>query len=104
MPSLKQWLINAREGATAQSTLPSILALVMAIGATGFNVWLGLLAVLGVKCAHLAMNLIDDLFDYKADLTAGHAKFDFLDPATAGIGSVPLHPGAEKYYKEIGVL
>lgn len=44
------------------------------------------------------------LFDYKADLTAGHAKFGFLDPATAGIGSVPLHPGAEKYYKEIGVL
>ena len=44
------------------------------------------------------------LFDYKADLTAGHAKFDFLDPATAGIGSVPLHPGAEKYYKEIGAI
>lgn len=44
------------------------------------------------------------LFDNKAELEAGHAKFGFLDPATAGIGSVPLHPGAEKYYKEIGVL
>ena len=57
-------------------------------------------------------NLSDDvvyeitkgLFDNKAELTAGHAKFDFLDPATAGIGSVPLHPGAEKYYKEIGAI
>lgn len=68
MVSLKQWLINAREGATAQSTLPSILAVVMAIGAPGFNIWLAILAVLGVKCAHLAMNLIDDLFDYKADM------------------------------------
>ena len=68
MVSFKQWLINAREGATAQSTLPSILAVVMAIGAPGFNIWLAILAVLGVKCAHLAMNLIDDLFDYKADM------------------------------------
>ena len=44
------------------------------------------------------------LFDNKADLEAGHAKFGFLDPKVASIGTVPLHPGAEKYYKEIGVL
>lgn len=44
------------------------------------------------------------MFDNKADLEAGHAKFGFLDPAVACVGSVPLHPGAEKYYKEIGVI
>ena len=44
------------------------------------------------------------LFENKAELEAGHAKFGFLDPAVASIGTVPLHPGAEKYYKEIGVL
>ena len=57
-------------------------------------------------------NLSDDvvyemtkgMFDNKADLEAGHAKFGFLDPAVACVGSVPLHPGAEKYYKEIGVI
>ena len=44
------------------------------------------------------------MFDNKADLVAGHAKFGFLDAKVASIGTVPLHPGAEKYYKEIGVL
>lgn len=44
------------------------------------------------------------LFENKADLEAGHAKFGFLDPTVASVGTVPLHPGAEKYYKEIGVL
>lgn len=65
---LKTWLLNAREAATAQSTVPSILAVVLAVGAPGFNVWMAILAVLGVKCAHLAMNLIDDLHDYHADM------------------------------------
>ena len=65
---LKKWLVNAREGATIQSTIPSILAAVMAIKTAGFNVWMALLGVLGVKCAHLAMNLIDDLYDYKTDM------------------------------------
>ena len=44
------------------------------------------------------------LFENKAELEAGHAKFGFLDPQIASVGTVPLHPGAEKYYKEIGVL
>jgi TRAP-type uncharacterized transport system substrate-binding protein len=45
------------------------------------------------------------MFDSKADLEQAHAKFQFLDPEYAVSGaSVPLHPGAEKFYKEIGVL
>ena len=44
------------------------------------------------------------MFDNQADLVAGHAKFGFMDAKVACIGTVPLHPGAEKYYKEIGVL
>ena len=44
------------------------------------------------------------MFENQADLVAGHAKFGFLDPKVACVGTVPLHPGAEKYYKEIGVL
>ena len=51
-----------------QSTIPSILAAVMAVGAPRFNIWMALLAILGVKCAHLGMNLIDDLHDYRADM------------------------------------
>ena len=45
------------------------------------------------------------MFDNQADLEAGHAKFAFLDPTSASAGAtVPMHPGAEKYYKEVGVL
>ena len=45
------------------------------------------------------------MFDNKDALTEGHAKFGFLDPETASAGAtVTMHPGAEKYYKEVGVL
>ncbi|WP_245986737.1 TAXI family TRAP transporter solute-binding subunit [Azospirillum thermophilum] len=41
----------------------------------------------------------------RAKLDAGHAKGKMirLETATAGIG-IPLHPGAEKFYREKGVL
>ena len=43
------------------------------------------------------------LFDNKADIAESHTKGELLDPATAVSGiSIPFHPGAEKYYKEIG--
>ncbi len=45
------------------------------------------------------------LFDYKADITAGHAKGNELDLNTAVSGvSIPWHAGAEKYYKEQGLM
>lgn len=62
------WLKNARVGATMQSLMPSVVAVVMAIGGGKFGWWQALLAVVGVWCAHLACNLLDDYFDYKADM------------------------------------
>ncbi len=48
---------------------------------------------------------VKGLFDYKADITAGHVKGAELDLNTAVSGvSIPWHPGAEKFYKEKGVL
>ncbi len=45
------------------------------------------------------------LFENKDALANSNAKFAELDPALAVQGiSVPFHPGAEKYFKEIGVL
>lgn len=45
------------------------------------------------------------LFENKDALASSNAKFAELDPAAAIQGiSVPFHPGAEKYFKEIGVL
>ena len=44
------------------------------------------------------------MFDNQAELANAQAKFGFLSPEDAVAGSFDLHPGAEKYYKEIGVL
>ncbi|MCL1981740.1 MAG: TAXI family TRAP transporter solute-binding subunit [Clostridiales bacterium] len=53
----------------------------------------------------LAYNITKALFENQATLAAGHAKGNELSPASAVQGvSIPFHPGAEKYYKEIGVL
>ena len=48
--------------------------------------------------------LLKAMFDNADSLKAAHAKFEYLDAAYAAQGTVPLHPGAEKYYKEIGAI
>ena len=48
--------------------------------------------------------LVKAIYDNQADLTAGHAKWGLLSLETALDNTAPMHPGAEKYYKEIGVL
>lgn len=58
---------NARKASLAQSMLPAILAVVIAINEAEFNIFLAILAVLGVVSAHLGMNLADDFFDYKVN-------------------------------------
>lgn len=43
------------------------------------------------------------LFENKDAIASGHVKGALLDTATAVSGiSIPFHPGAEKYYKEVG--
>ena len=47
---------------------------------------------------------VKGLFDYKADITAGHVKGNELDLNTAISGvSIPWHDGAAKYYTEMGL-
>ena len=82
-----------------QSLMPSVVAVVTAIGTEGFSWWLALVAVAGVWCAHLACNLIDDYFDYKADMLkdrqevvrkgikAYTAKYPYLTDGSATLGS-----------------
>lgn len=49
--------------------------------------------------------LVKGIFENKADIVSGHAKGAELDPAYAVDGiSVKFHPGAEKYFKEVGAL
>jgi hypothetical protein len=45
------------------------------------------------------------MFENLADLKAAHAAAEVIALETATAGSpVPLHPGAERYYRERGVL
>ncbi len=47
-----------------------------------------------------------NLWEKKDEIATAHAKGGemSLETALAGVGEVPLHPGAEKYYKEIGII
>lgn len=48
---------------------------------------------------------VKGMFDKKDQIAAGHEKGQLIDLNTAVSGvTVPFHPGAEKYFKEQGVL
>ena len=47
--------------------------------------------------------MLKTLFDKKADLITAHAKGEELDINQSYEGiSIPFHPGALKYYQELG--
>lgn len=53
-----------------------------------------------------AYEITKNLWEKQADIATAHAKGNEMDVknAVAAAGDVPLHPGAEKYYKEAGVI
>ncbi len=53
-----------------------------------------------------AYQITKDLWEKQSEIAAAHAKGNEMnkDAAVAAVGKVPVHPGAEKYYKEIGVI
>lgn len=53
----------------------------------------------------LVYNMTKALFDNQEAIATAHAKGNELDINTATEGaSVPLHPGAERYYREQGII
>lgn len=73
---IRFWVKCARSIALPQSILPAILAVSMGALHDGFSWWLSAVALFGVICAHLGMNLADDYFDYKAGVVDKMAKLD----------------------------
>ena len=77
-----------------------------------YSVLNGDVRTVAVMATFIASNKLDDnsvyaftkgLFEEKANFN--HQKAELIDPNTAISGiSIPFHPGAEKYYKEIGLL
>lgn len=55
-----------------------------------------------------AYKITKTIIEHKADLIKGHKSFNDFDIAKASapefLGGVPMHPGAVKYFKEIGQL
>lgn len=100
MNKIKFWIDNARPIALPQSILPSLLAISMAGLHENFSWWIALVALLGVICAHLGMNLADDYFDYKVgsgekrDQLAGEgfrariAKYPYLASGQATVAQL----------------
>lgn len=53
----------------------------------------------------LVYKMTKALFENAEEITVGHPKGAELDPAySVSSISIPMHPGAEKYYREAGVL
>ncbi len=62
---MTNWFKNARPISLPQSLLPALTAVALSYGNNEFS-WLAAIAcVIGVAFLHLAMNLLDDWFDYK---------------------------------------
>jgi len=53
----------------------------------------------------IAYNIVKGIFEGREDIIAGHAKGRELDINLAVTGvSVPFHPGAEMYFRELAVI
>ena len=67
--------------------------------------WMGIFVVSKDMPDQLAYDILKAVFDHKEELDQIHAKFKLitLETATDGV-PVPFHPGAEKFFKEKGIL
>ena len=60
------WFMNARPQALPQSVTPAIVATCLAFAAGETCSWIcAVVALLGIICAHLCIDLMDDYFDYR---------------------------------------
>ncbi len=67
--------------------------------------WMGIFVVHQDMSEQLAYDILKAVFDHKADLDKIHAQFKniTLENAVKGM-PIPFHPGAEKFYKEKGLI
>ena len=100
MSKIGFWIKNARHISLPQSLLPGFLAIGMSLDYGSFSWGLSLVALCGVACAHLGMNLLDDYYDYRqgsgekrVKLAAGGvrarvAKYPYLTSGQATVGDL----------------
>lgn len=72
--TIRFWFQNARPVSLPQSLLPALTAVALSYGGTEFD-WIAAGAsVLGVVFLHLALNLLDDWFDYRVGSAEARQK------------------------------
>jgi hypothetical protein len=55
--------------------------------------------------ADLVYSMTKVFLEERGAIAQGHAAGKYIDPANATSGiAVPIHPGAQKYYKEKGLM
>ena len=74
MNKVAGWIKNGRDVALVQSVIPAVVAVAFAAGKPNFNVWMAILAIIGVASAHLCANILDDYYDYKIDMAGGRDR------------------------------
>ncbi|GGJ82540.1 C4-dicarboxylate ABC transporter substrate-binding protein [Lentibacillus kapialis] len=52
----------------------------------------------------LAYKITKTLYEKSGDMTIEQASLIKQDNAMNGVGDLPLHPGTEKYFKEVGII
>lgn len=72
--TLRFWLNNARPISLPQSLLPALTAVALSYGEPEFNGAAAAISVIGAAFLHLALNLLDDWFDYKAGSAEARRK------------------------------
>ncbi len=63
--TIRFWYRNARPISLPQSLLPALTAAALCYGEAEYDLTAAAIAILGVICLHLALNLLDDWFDYR---------------------------------------
>lgn len=67
--------------------------------------WMGFFITYAEMDNKLVYSILDAIFSHKPELNQIHSKFKLITLKTATNGiSIPLHPGAIKFYKDKGIL
>lgn len=72
--TIRFWFNNARPISLPQSLLPALTAVALSYGGAEFDGIAAAVSVAGVVFLHLAFNLLDDWFDYKAGSAEARQK------------------------------
>ena len=61
--AITRWIVVVRAAVLPMTLVSGLIAALLAVGRPGLNWWWLVLAIVGITCAHIANNLMNDLYD-----------------------------------------